>query len=174
VADDLAVGVLVLGEHFELRLQPLHGVAEGGLAKPGIVDADVVAAVGVQRQGEAARTEVAVEAVDGDQLLHPDAVLVEAALQRRHLRHVLVQPGALDVPLLAHVLEVVVFVDPADDGGRRGHRADHAGQDEAEGGNGDDHAPPVEENVPDAATDVARHNLDFDHRRCPPRDCARG
>ena len=58
MADDLRVGVLVVGEQIELRLEALHGVAQDDFAMLCVADA-VVVARRAKRQREAARAEAA-------------------------------------------------------------------------------------------------------------------
>src|SRR5688500_5389012 len=105
------------------------------------------------------------QSVDGDELLHADALLFEIALQRRHLHDVLAQALALNLALLPHVVKMIGLVDAADDGRRGGHRSDEASKNHGQSENGDDDSTAVEEQIADAPPYVARMNLNLDHGR---------
>src|SRR5260221_1635800 len=162
--DDLGVGVLVLCEHGKLLLESQHRMLERvlSLLRIGHLRLGADPAV-VQGDGETASTQRPLQPVDRDELLDPEMLLLDAALETGHLLHVFMQTFLLDTALVAHVLQEIVFIDPTDDRGGGRHRTDHRGQHYRENGDGNHDAAAIEEEIPHAATDVARNDLDLDH-----------
>ena len=139
-------------------------MTQRGFAMARVIELQVIEIIlAAQRNRQSALAKAVLEAVDGDQLLDADAVILEASFQGVHLHDVLAQPLALDVALYAHRFGVIVFVDAANDRRRGSHRSDDAGEHKREHSDRHDHPSSIKEDVADVATDVAGDDLNFDH-----------